>query len=131
MAAGHEALELVRGAFGDQLPVGEDRDPVGELVGLLQVLRHQQDRDPTGHETTDDLPHGVAAARIQSAGGLVQEDDARVANQGHRQVEPTPHAAGVGGGRFPSRLDQVELLEQFVLAAGFGEAATASPCCLE
>ena len=49
-----KALELVRGALGDQLPVVEDRDAVGELVGLLQVLCGQKDRDATGDEAADD-----------------------------------------------------------------------------
>ena len=99
VAAGDAALELVGGALGDQPPVVEHRDPVGELVGLVQVLGGEEDRDPVGDEVADDLPHGAAAARVEAGGRLVEEDDARVADQGHREVEPAPHAAGVGGGR--------------------------------
>ena len=99
MTAGDEPLELVGGALGDQPAVVEDRDPVGELVGLVQVLRREEDRDAAGDEVADDLPHGAAAARVQAGGRLVEEDDARVADQAHREVEPAPHAAGVGGGR--------------------------------
>ena len=79
--------------------VVEHRDPVGELVGLLEVLRGQEDRDAVGDEVADDLPHRVAAARVEAGGRLVEEDDPRVADERHREVEPAAHAAGVGGGR--------------------------------
>ncbi|MDH6626516.1 hypothetical protein M2271_004333 [Streptomyces sp. LBL] len=48
-AAGHR-LELVRRAVGDDPAGVDDRDPVGELVGLLQVLGGQQDRRTTADE---------------------------------------------------------------------------------
>jgi hypothetical protein len=112
VAAGDAALELVRGALGDQPAVVEQRDPVGELVGLLEVLRGEEDGGPAGHQLADELPHGAAAARVQAGGGLVQEDDPRVADQGHRQVEPPLHPAGVGAGRLPAGVGQVELVEQ-------------------
>ena len=90
----------------------QDRDLVGELVGLFQILGGEEDRDPGGHELADELPHGAAAARVQAGRRLVQEDDARVADQGHRQVEPAAHAAGIGAGRLPGRLDQIEPVQQ-------------------
>ena len=37
-------LELVGRAAGDDLAVVDDRDRVGQLVGLLEVLRRQQER---------------------------------------------------------------------------------------
>jgi hypothetical protein len=112
VAAGHQALQLARGTFGDQLPAVENRDPVGELVGFLQVLRRQEDRHAAGHEVSDDLPHRAPAAWVQASGRLVEEDDAGITDQAHREVEPTPHAAGVGSGRLLGRLDQIETLEQ-------------------
>ena len=41
-AAGDPLLELLRGALGDQASAVEDRHPVGELVGLLEVLRGEE-----------------------------------------------------------------------------------------
>jgi hypothetical protein len=67
---------------------------------------------PAGHQVADHLPHGPAAAWVQAGGRLVQEDDPRVADQAHGQVEPPPHAAGVGLGRLPGRPGQVEPLRQ-------------------
>jgi hypothetical protein len=73
--------------------VVEHGDPVGELVGLLQVLGGEEDRDAAGDEIADDRPHRVAAAGIQAGRRLVEEDQPRIADQGHGQVEPASHTA--------------------------------------
>ncbi len=112
MSAGDAALQFVRGSLGDHPAVVQERDPVGQRVGFLQVLRGQEDGDAAGHQVADASPHVPAAARVQCGGGLVEEDHLRAADQGHRQVEPPPHAAGVGRGRLAARLGQVELFEQ-------------------
>src|SRR5205823_1748585 len=39
-------LELASGALGDYPPVIDHRDPIGELVSLLEVLGGEQDRRP-------------------------------------------------------------------------------------
>ena len=114
VAAGHKALELGRGALRDQPAVVEDRDPVGESIRLLEVLGGQEDRDADGDEIPDDVPHHAAAARIEPGGRLVKEDDPGVADERHREVEPTPHPAGLGRHRLRGRLDEVELLEQLL-----------------
>ena len=104
-------------ALGDDPAVVQHRDPVGQLVGLVQVLRGQEDRHAAGHELADDLPHGAAAARVQPGGRLVEEDQPRVADQGHGQVEAAPHAAGVGRAGLRRRVGQVELVQQLGRAA--------------
>jgi hypothetical protein len=111
VAARDAALELVRGAFGDDLAVVQHSDPVGELVGLLEVLRGEEDGDAARDQVPHDLPHAAAAARVQPGGRLVEEDHPRGADQGHREVQPPAHAAGIGRGRFPGRVDQVDLVE--------------------
>jgi len=60
--------------------VVEHGDAVRELVCLLEVLRGEEDRDAIGHQVTHDRPHRAAAARVQPGGGLVEKDDARVAD---------------------------------------------------
>ena len=110
--AGDAALELVGGALGHDPAVVKQRDPVGELVGLLQLLGGEEDGDAAGGEVADDLPHGLPAARVKPGRRLVQEDQPRVADQGHGQVEPSPHAARVGAGQLAGRVGEVELAEQ-------------------
>ena len=111
--AADEPFELVGGALGHEPAVVEHRDPVRELVGLLEVLRGEEDRDAAGDEVADALPHRAPAARVEPGGRLVEEDDPRVADQGHRQIEPAAHATGVGRHVLVRRLGQVEAVEQF------------------
>jgi len=106
------ALELLRASLGDDLAVVENGDPVGQLVRLVELLRGQEDRDTVRHELADGLPHHAAASRVEAGGRLVEEDDARVADQGHRKIEPALHAAGVGRRGLFGRVGQVELVEQ-------------------
>jgi hypothetical protein len=65
-----------------------------------------------GDQLPDDLPHSAAAARVEAGGRLVQEDDARVADERHGQVEPAPHAARVGRHHLVRRPGQLEPPEQ-------------------
>lgn len=111
--ARHEPFQLAGGAFGGDPAVVEDRDVVGEFVGLVQVLGGEEDGDAAGDELADDAPHGVAAAWVEAGGRLVEEDDPRVADQRHGDVETALHPAGVGGGGLLRRLHQVEALQEF------------------
>ena len=93
MPAGDAALELRRGALGDDAAVVEHRDPVGELVGLVEVLGGEEDRDAVGDQLADDLPHGAAAARVQAGGRLVEEDQpgsptSVIARSSRRRIPP-------------------------------------------
>ena len=67
---------------------------------------------PPRDEVADRLPHDAPAARIEARRRLVEEDDPRVADEGHRQVEPPAHAARVGRDGLLRGVDQVEPLEQ-------------------
>ena len=110
--AGNAALELRGAALGDDDAVVEHRDPGGEVIGLLEVLRGEEDRDAPGHQVADDLPHGPAAARVEPGGRLVEKYQPWVADQGHREVEPAPHAAGVGSHLLLGVRGQVKAVQQ-------------------
>src|SRR5262249_31576838 len=75
--AADAVLELAAGALRDHLSVVDDRDLIGELVGLLQVLGGEQQRRPLADKLAHGLPDLDAAAGIQAGGGLVQEQNAR------------------------------------------------------
>src|SRR5262245_30434328 len=92
VASGDAALELLGAALGDDPALVEDRDPIGEMIRLVQVLRGEEDRDAARGETADDLPYVAAGARVEAGGRLVEEDQVWVADQGHREIKPAPHA---------------------------------------
>ena len=74
----------------------DDPDPVGEHVGLLEVLRRQEHRHAVlAREPGDLLPEGRAALRVEPRGRLVEEEDARPVDEREGEVEAALHAAGV------------------------------------
>ena len=90
------AFSVGRRALGDDVAVVDDPDAVGEHIGLLQVLRGQED----GHalllrEPADLAPERVPALRVEPGGRLVEEEDARVVHERQREVEAALHPAGV------------------------------------
>ena len=111
-ARADRGLELGGRALGDHLAVVDDGDPVGELVGLVEVLRAEQDRRPSGDERADDVPDLVARARIEAGRRLVEEHQLRRDDDARRDVEPAAHAARVVLDQPAGRLGEAERLEQ-------------------
>ena len=90
-------LELGGRALGGDPAAVDDGDPLREAVGLLEVLRGQQDRGPVAAQLVDRVPQLLARARVQPGGGLVEQDHGRAADEARAEVEPAPHAARVRG----------------------------------
>ncbi len=88
-------LELVRCALGDHDAVVDDRDPFGEPVCLVQVLRGQEHRRALVDESLDGLPERHPARQVEAGGRLVEEEDGRPRDEGGGEVEAAPHAARV------------------------------------
>src|SRR5918995_2661987 len=89
-------LQRRRGALGDQTPAGDDPHPVGEPVGLLEVLGGEEDRRPLVVELPHLLPDRPAADRVESRGRLVEEQDPGGVDQRRGEIEPASHPARVG-----------------------------------
>ena len=111
-------LELVPRARGDHPAVVDHRDPLGELVGLLQVLGGQKQRGALALEVSNRIPDLVAAARVEPGGRLVEEEDPGLRQQARAQVEPPSHPPGVGPGRAVGCICQIEVAEQPIGAFG-------------
>ena len=107
-------LQLTGRALGDDEPVVDHRQPLGQDVGLLQVLGGEEQRRAVGHELADHVPEVVAAARIEARRRLVEEEDAWSVHERGREVEAAPHAAGVGLDRTVGGVGEGEALEQLV-----------------
>ena len=84
----------------------EVHDPVGAL-GLFMQLRREDDGAAVGAERCDLLPQLGAPVVVERRGGLVEEEDARVAEEGEREVQALPLAdrelaAGRSGRSMPT-----------------------------
>src|ERR1700728_1207867 len=82
-----ELLQLRERAVRDDPPLVQDRDPVGELFGLVQVLRREQHCRAAPGEFPDGLPHLEARLWIEPGRRLVQEDHRRIPDEAHRGVQ--------------------------------------------
>ena len=107
-------LQLVAGALGDHLAVIDHHDLVAQPVGLVEVLGGEQHGAAGRRAGLDRLPHADPAAGVEPGGGLVQEQHGRPGDERGGEVEPAPHAAGVGLGRPLGGVDELEPLEQLV-----------------
>ena len=100
-------LQRLGRALGDDAAAVDDRHPVGEHVGLLEVLRGEEHRDAVvGGQAPDLLPQRAAALRVQARGRLVEEQHGRVVDERQREVEPALHAARVAADLAVGRLGE-------------------------
>ena len=97
--AGDLALELVGRALGDDPAVVDDRQPVGQRVGLLEVVGREEDRRARLAQAADLVPHPGSRLRVEAGRRLVEEQDRRAMDDAEPDVEPALHAARVGGDR--------------------------------
>jgi hypothetical protein len=111
-------LELRGRAIGDDPALVDDRDAVGQPVRLLEVLGGEQQCAALGDELLDHMPQVAATRRVEPGRRLVEEEHGRAVDQRGGQVEPAPHAAGVGLGRAIGGVAEPEPLEQLVGPGG-------------
>ena len=115
--AGDLRLEVVRGVAGDDLAVVDDDDAVAELVGLVEVVRGEEDgRAAPVAQVGDVGPQVRAGLRVQARGRLVEEHQGRLVDQAHGDVEPAPLATGHRLGLPVPQAVELELVEQLVPA---------------
>ena len=112
--------ELVRRAGRDDAAVAEDREPIGELVRLLQVVRRQQDRLAERAQAADRLPGLPARGRIEAGRRLVEEDELGIADEREREVEPAQLAAGERPDARVALLLEPDELEDLARSRGLG-----------
>ena len=108
------ALSDVRGALGDDPAAVDDPDVVGELVGLLQVLGGEEDGRPVVVEGPHLLPDRFAADRVEAGGRLVEEEHARLVDEGRGEVEAALHPARVAADAAVGGVGEADPLEQGV-----------------
>src|SRR3989442_4289591 len=93
------------------LAVVHDRHVVGELLRFVEVMRREQDRPALALEIADQRPEFPPGAGVEARRRLIEEQEVRLADEGHRNPEATLLAAGqvqgkgVSAVREPDRLD--------------------------
>jgi hypothetical protein len=119
VVATHLPLEAAGVATGDDVPVVDHEDVVGEPIGLLEVLRGEQQGGAAVHQQVEHRPQLGPRPRVEAGGGLVEEEHLGSGHERGRQVEAPPHAAGVA--RHDAVAGVVEReLDQQLAGAGLG-----------
>src|SRR5918993_4787738 len=110
-------LEFVRRSVRDSPPGVDYNYPVGELVGLVQVLRSEQHRGTVGDEGAYGFPHLVATAWVEPRGRLVQEHHPRREHEAGREIQSSAHAPRVLARLLAGSLRETESLKQLLDAS--------------
>src|SRR4051794_12064555 len=79
--------ELARRPLGEDAPALDDRDAVGELLRLVEVVRGQHDGLAQRAQRADRLPRVAPGHGVEARRRLVEEDQLRVADEREREVE--------------------------------------------
>ena len=69
-------------------PRRDDPDAIGELRGLVEVVRGEHDRGALGLQTADEVPELPARVRIEPRRRLVQEQQLGPADDAERDIDP-------------------------------------------
>ena len=86
--------EGVDGVVGHDPAAGEDQDPVGQLLGLVEVMRGEQDRGVLqAGQPLHQLVELPARLGVEAGGRLVEEQQLRASDDADRHVEPAPLTA--------------------------------------
>jgi hypothetical protein len=86
--------EVRRRGHGHHPAVGDHADPVGQRLGLLEVVRGEQDRGATRGQIPDQLPELAPRLGVEAGRGLVQEEQFWPAHDAERHIEAALLAAG-------------------------------------
>ena len=93
LAGGVPVDQLARRALRRDLAAVHDHQPVAQLLGLVHVVRGQDQRHALLLEPEQPVPHHVPGLRIQAGRRLVQEQDLGLVDQRPGDGEAALHAA--------------------------------------
>jgi hypothetical protein len=94
VAAGHDGAHLADRTAGHDASLGEHYDPIRQHLGLLEVVRGEQDGATRSAQPADGRPQMLACGHIQADAGLIQEQHLRATADGERKLNLPLLAAG-------------------------------------
>src|SRR3990170_1144857 len=75
--------------FCDDLTAHDDRNTIGEVLGLVHIVGRQEDGLAEGLEVLDHPPGVTTSSRIKSRRRLVQEQQVGIPRESDGDVEPS------------------------------------------
>ncbi len=93
--------DLCRRAVGGDAPLSHQHDPVGEVLGLLEVVRREDDRPPARGFVAHRGPELPSGVDVHPGRRLIEDEQVGIGEE--RQCEPqTLLLAAAAGGHAPS-----------------------------
>ncbi len=86
---------LLGRGIGDQTPIADDRESGTELSHVLDDVGREQD-DPLFGQLREQAVESQPLLGIEAGGGLVHDDQPRVAGDGLGDAQPLAHAPRIG-----------------------------------
>src|SRR5438552_2803017 len=86
------SAEFVRRRNSDDLPT-EECDPIAEAIGLIKIVRAEEDGSAFTAQLHDELPHRLRRVGIESGRGLIEKEHARLVQSGPRDRHLLFHPA--------------------------------------
>ena len=105
-------LEFGGRAGGDDLAVVDDGDAVAEALGFFDVVSGEDDGFLFATKLFDDVVDFAADLRVEAGGGLIEEEDFGVVDEGHGEGEALFLAAGQLGVEGVALFVEAEALEE-------------------
>ena len=87
-SARHEAFDLGGNSIRHDDTLADEHDAVGVRVGLLEVMRREDDRAPQGGVGPDGFPELAPTLDVQSLGGLVEQQQLGIWDERHCKAQP-------------------------------------------
>ena len=106
-----------RAALGDDAAVVHDDEPVAELLGLVHVVRRDDERDALALEPEQPVPQHVPRLWVETGGRLVEEQHLGVVHEAAGDGEPALHPARERLDPVVAPLGELGELQQVVGAA--------------
>ena len=102
---------FLRSAFEQQLSGGDDGHAWAKLADVFDDVRGEDDRDVAAYRRKQ-IQKAIALGRVEAGGGLVDDDQAWLAQQRLRDAEALLHAAGIGAERLLAKGPEIGLVQQ-------------------
>ena len=108
---GEEAVAELVGAADRAQPRVEDRHPVAEPLCLLEPVGGEKDGDAAVAQPVDQVVHLPARHRVEPGGGLVEEEDRRIAEEHAGQPDPLAQALREAAAEIVGAVSEVDRVE--------------------
>ena len=84
--------EVVERSFLDHATTKHNADAVADFLNLLQKVRGQNNRNAAGFQIEDEVSDFSRPGWVNAGRGFVQNDEARVMNEGLGEPDALEHA---------------------------------------